>query len=689
MSHLSKVLYICLLFFIATLTAYADINVSGLNNGREYVDLGLPSGTMWATCNIGANYPEDYGDYYAWGEINPKSSYTWMNYLTDFGSKISNYKDCGKKKDPLRNYVYPNKKSISGTQFDVAKVKWGENWEMPTKEQWEELKQYCKWKNEYRRGVTGMLITGPNANTIFLPAAGYHDSVILNERGFYGDYWSATSSSTSAVQANILNFNRSAHAIIATYGRLLGCSIRPVCSVSSTTTKNVSDIQTQVEENYQVSSKDLITDKDDGFKYYKIYSKNRNEKIEDLNGNTLVPWQQMDCIISYDYLSQTFDVFKNTEINYFPNETGFREICFYTREGNKLFDSSPYDHTFLNRLDDGRYYFMVYKNMKCAILDGEGKIIIDYGKNDVYWLNWGTNTFFYQNSKKEKIDTGVTLTDAYKLKIYPKISDKAVDTKTTTKKHTEEVTLTDSNKVKTHPNGSNTYADAKAVSQTNTDSQKLNKKDVSKLNANGHDYVDLGLPSGARWATCNVGANKPEEFGYYFAWGEIKPKSSYTAENYTYWDNPRVLPNNFDAAHIIWGGDWRTPTIEELKELDSCCKKEMVKFNNIIGYKFTGPNGNSIFLPIAGFFTKTWSSREGLYMSSTLEKEADEDDYFNPEGKNSILKLNDKSLILYPSDMIRSWGHSIRPILQYVTPQEEILNEEHDDLDDYLFFLGW
>ena len=117
-------------------------------------------------------------------------------------------------------------------------------------------------------------------------------------------------------------------------------------------------------------------------------------------------------------------------------------------------------------------------------------------------------------------------------------------------------------------------------------------------------YVDLGLPSGLKWATCNVGATTPEEYGNYYAWGEITPKSSYTSENYTYNDNPAILPLSVDAANANWGGNWRMPTIAEQEELMDAnnCTWEWTTQNGVNGYKVTSTkNGNSIFLPAAGY----------------------------------------------------------------------------------------
>ena len=137
---------------------------------------------------------------------------------------------------------------------------------------------------------------------------------------------------------------------------------------------------------------------------------------------------------------------------------------------------------------------------------------------------------------------------------------------------------------------------------------------------NGHEWVDLGLPSGTKWATCNVGASSPREYGSFFAWGETKPKSSYTDDNYMYFSDPNVLPASADAATANWGAGWRMPTREEMQELkDKCTWTWMSK-----GYKVTGPNGNGIFLPAAGYRGGSElynAGTNGYYWSSSLSSD--------------------------------------------------------------------
>ena len=170
--------------------------------------------------------------------------------------------------------------------------------------------------------------------------------------------------------------------------------------------------------------------------------------------------------------------------------------------------------------------------------------------------------------------------------------------------------------------------------------KRLEQSVVEKDPYNGHSYVDLGVS--VKWATCNVGANTPEAYGDYFAWGETKPKVVYGEKNYKYnegvektitkynfsaahgaVDNKYVLDLEDDAAHINWGGKWRMPTRKECAELEEICTWQWKQYNGVKGYLVTGPNGNSIFLPAAGFKKEKEILEVGIrgfYLSNTLMK---------------------------------------------------------------------
>lgn len=143
---------------------------------------------------------------------------------------------------------------------------------------------------------------------------------------------------------------------------------------------------------------------------------------------------------------------------------------------------------------------------------------------------------------------------------------------------------------------------------------------VTRGTHNGHDWVDLGLS--VRWATCNIGSSSPSDHGSYFAWGEITPKTYFSRTNYKFTNrNPNQLPLENDAAHVIWGGRWRMPTAEEVKELHD---SKISSQSDSIGLTLEGPNGETIFFPTTGsywdttlrykelgsYWTATWASDE-------------------------------------------------------------------------------
>lgn len=153
---------------------------------------------------------------------------------------------------------------------------------------------------------------------------------------------------------------------------------------------------------------------------------------------------------------------------------------------------------------------------------------------------------------------------------------------------------------------------------------------------NGHEYVDLGLPSGTLWATCNVGAGTPEATGYHFAWGDTEPKNNYefstyryinddgqTAKKYNVNDGLTVLQAGDDAATVNWGAPWHTPTYNEWNELIAYCKHTIIIRNEQRGILFVAPNGHSIFLPAAGFRMekKVYGPSGGHYWSSSRDED--------------------------------------------------------------------
>ena len=188
------------------------------------VDLGLS--VYWGTTNIGASKPEDYGDYYAWGETEPKESYSWSTYK--FGTSSSGPFF---KYNTISSYGSVDDKTELEPEDDVASVKLGGEWRMPTDAEWTELRTKCTWTwttNYNGTGVKGQIVTATNGNSIFLPAAGYRRDTKLYDAGSYGYYWSSSLNTDKPSITWYVNFN-SGTVRRRDYGyRSYGQSVRPV-----------------------------------------------------------------------------------------------------------------------------------------------------------------------------------------------------------------------------------------------------------------------------------------------------------------------------------------------------------------------------------------------------------------------------------------------------------------------------
>lgn len=195
-------------------------SVSGVSEGHAYIDLGLS--VKWATCNVGAVSPEDYGDYFAWGETQPKSYYDWSTYKWCEGSFNTQTKYCTDS-----YYGIVDNKTILELSDDVANANWGGNWRMPTCREQYELLQECTWTWEQKNGVNGYTVKGPNGNSIFLPAAGNRISSDLDRAGSYGYYWSSYLSPDNSHYALLLDVDL--YEVYERHSeRFFGHSVRPV-----------------------------------------------------------------------------------------------------------------------------------------------------------------------------------------------------------------------------------------------------------------------------------------------------------------------------------------------------------------------------------------------------------------------------------------------------------------------------
>ena len=198
-----------------------------MHNGHEYVDLGLPSGTLWATCNVGATEPEEYGDYFAWGETEPKSTYDWGTYKYCNGSLTSLTKYCTDS-----YYGTVDNKTTLELSDDAARANWGGSWRMPTDAELTELREQCTWTWTTQNGVYGYKVTskksGYTSKSIFLPAAGDRYDRSHGDAGIIGYYWSSSLNTGSPRSARSVDFY-SGYVGRYSYERCYGFSVRPVC----------------------------------------------------------------------------------------------------------------------------------------------------------------------------------------------------------------------------------------------------------------------------------------------------------------------------------------------------------------------------------------------------------------------------------------------------------------------------
>ena len=514
----------------------------------DYVDLGLS--VKWATFNVGATKPEEYGDYFAWGETKPKSIYYWTTYKWCNGSNNTLTKYNNDSQMGTVDHV-----TALGLEDDAAFANWGGEWRMPTKDEWTELFENCSgmWTSDYNgTGVAGIIVSGKmpgfTDNTIFLPAAGNMCDTDLLSNGDMCFYWSSSLNFEIPYFAYGVFFYQS-YGDINYSDRAYGRTVRPVYG-----------------EFVPVTS------------------------------------------ISIDKPTLEMSIDETSQLTASVN---------------------PSNAT----------------------------------AKDVHWI-----------SSDESIatvdETGLVMAKAAgsaTIKAYGSSSVVAICT----------VMVKDSTPVLSVP-----------------------------------EYVDLGLS--VKWATFNVGATKPEEFGDHFAWGEIETsyegsyshsedcvwkqgkESGYSFKSYRWCNGDRqsltkyncdpsfgavdyrtLLDIEDDAAHAIWGDNWRIPTDAEWTELREKCNWTKTNINGIYGFLITSDiNGNSIFLP----FTDSWENLDhytptaeqgGFYWSSTLYT-------LRPIGALGVPLVSGKPSRAFTA---RCSGFSIRPVWsEYVEVQSVSLNRTSLDL---------
>ena len=677
------------------------------------IDLGLPSGTKWACCNVGANTPEEYGGYYSWGEIEEKNYYNWGSY-THCDGAINTCHNLGS--------------DIAGSLHDVAFVKWGAEWVMPSYDQFKELLDNCfgKWTNI--NGVNGYLFTSLNGGAIFLPAAGYRWDSDLYDGGDDGYYWSSLQHPSESNSAYYLIFGMGSADMDYSHCRCDGRSVRPIYVANTLITLVVSTNSVEININDGDTQTVEITS---GSGSYTISSSNSYVATADLSGNIItitgvapgtavvtvtdnstgstqdisvtitvkqiyltcpddhhphlidlglpsgtkwaccnvgadIPeacggyyaWGETEAKDSYEWSTYTlcdgasdtcydlgsdiagtkYDVahMKWGGLWVTPTRTQFKEICDYCisewitlngvrgiefigANGCRIFLPAAGGHWGVDNYVGSRGYYWS-STLHSSNFDRACDLFFD--SVDAYW-NYNASRFRGHSIRPvyvetEEVDlilssTSETLTVGEKVSVEI-TSGSGSYTTSSTATNVATASLSDATITITG------VAPGTAVVIV-TDNSTGRTQDISVTVTSHQAYltcpddhhphlIDLGLPSGTKWACCNVGATTPGEFGGYYAWGEIDEKEIYKDDTYAYeleWApfyvdlGDDISGTEYDVAYVKWGGSWVMPNREQINEMRDNCTSEWATFNGVNGRKFTGSNGGVIFVPAAGY----------------------------------------------------------------------------------------
>ena len=567
------------------------LGFTSTNPTFEYVDLGLPSGTKWATMNIGAERPEDFGTYFAWGETSPKTVYDWESYI---------YADGDSDSDPqLTKYCNDSGLGITDalteleTGDDAATAILGSNWRMPTYDEVIELRDYCEHVFTTQNGVAGTLVTGPNNQSIFIPAAAgrYYNNEILSEGT--GSYWSSSLDTDDPTKAQGLSLASDGFGTITSH-RYFGLPIRPVYDPSNTagnfTPAGLEDYEfttgssdgtiylpsfTQLIQSGQDDQVSELTDIGFTFTYdeveYTQFSVNSNGRLR--LGNEVITTEYNNPFTP-TYYNQNTPAIVGVGTDLSTGADGYVQTGLYGSSGSYIRVVEFMLATSASATSD------TYIKFQVQLYEATGEVRIAYDE--------------YENAPSG-YQIGIGNADATKFWY--------VDPNSHTATYATEGTETS---YSTHPGVNRYYSFAPPVRNNNSNSTGSH---------NGHDYVDLGLS--VKWATVNVGATSPDEEGNLYAWGETQTKSMYDWINYRHCEGYADMINKYftdesigvtapddlttllpedDAVTASWGAGWRMPTADEVQELINNC--------TIDGSTING-NGNSITLNDARYWTSS------------------------------------------------------------------------------------
>lgn len=626
-------------------TGAQKVTVSGKIGDYTYVDLGLASGVKWATYNVGASKPIENGNYYSWGEIEAKDNYTWETYkwCENIWSKLTKY--CSSK-----SYGVNDRINVLEFDDDAAAVNWGGVWRMPNTNQQTELINGCQWSyvaNYLGTGVAGYLGTSKtNKATIFFPASGFFDGEKQETTG--ATYcWGLQNYTSNTINSYVITFSKGG-VKQTDVNRCFGATVRAVADIEA----DPKDVTVSGERN-GFSYVDLGLPS--GLKWA-VYNLGATQAFE--YGDTYA-WGETETKGNYAW--STYKLCKETSgsiFKYLPAKSSTNDAdnktileveddAAYVNWGDEW--RMPTTNDF-NELRDGCDWKLV-RNFNSTKVDGlvgvsktNGNVIFlpaaGYS-SDTYQNNFKSEGFYWTSSVSSNYNT-----DAYYMGFDTRVTSikwqyfakrmlgyyiRAVsDDKFTVNFYNQDSTLIKSQvvflnksaetpklkdfdgyyfdgwsdssfmKVQKDVDVYAVFKEASSFSPAIVDGVSLSGK------VDGYPFVDLGLPSGIKWATFNVGAHSCQNAGIYVAWGETAPKSTkYNAATYSLKLGSSTLKAESDVATVNWTDDWCMPTSEELDELiQGCTWVRVSKFNGsgVDGLLGTSKaNENTIFIPYSGY----------------------------------------------------------------------------------------
>ena len=653
---MKKILSFILLALLPLVVNADPVEIDGFGRVADAVDLGLS--VKWASWNVGASKIEDYGGLYGAGD--PTGLQTSTSY--------SDY-----------HYYEVSNSSICGTEYDIAHVKWGGNWRMPTFNELKELAEQCNWvHNIIKDGVIGSVATGPNGNSIFIPYA------IQNDNSIHASLWSGDQGNASTIYTysysyKDIDINYANNGIV----RLDGCncwfgqSVRPVYVENGTSIKGSGT----EEDPYLISSAEELKK----FNELLVNSSNihgrlvadivLNENVLDENYNLNGDGSQFEQWISHGLDDGSFNGAGHTISGLYINnnneyqalfETASRidslgivdsyikayrhagGLCSWLRNGNKpggVISNCFFDGVVIASSDkaggisahmgngyDGGYQNIIincYSKGKVSGYNHVGGIC-----GSAYSLN-SSNSDYITNCYNIAT-VSASWTDCGEICGY---ADNAVGSKVSaaayncyalgstkigqgyrgeTKSLEEFKNGTVLNLL--NSNGGNFHqnigVDTYPILFGGADSIPVDTVEIDGFGRVA-EPVDLGLS--VKWASWSVGASRIEDYGGLYGAGDptgLQTSTSYLDYHYYEVSNSSICGTEYDIAHVKWGDNWRMPTFAELKELaENCSWVHNVTKDGVKGSVATGPNGNTLFFPYSGIRHGTSASHFNIHAS--------------------------------------------------------------------------